>query len=240
MFYISTSGTYKIRTCIIEKIEYHFTQTFPNQLIYLILADAKQQIHTRLPKVKMKEKYEEENLRKIIAESTSFRQVAEALGLNKDAGSYPYTILKYTKEYGIDTSHFTGKVWNKNKKFGSKYPIEDYLSNKKKITSFKLKNKILETKIFKRQCSMCNGTEWLGKPIPIELDHINGNKHDNSLSNLRFLCPNCHAQTPTYKSKNRKSCKDKTCGPSRTRTGTPLLEIDFKSTVSAYSTKGPR
>ncbi len=55
------------------------------------------------------------------------------------------------------------------------------------------------------QCFWCKGKEWMGQPIPIEIDHISGNSDDNSEENLRLLCCNCHAQTPTYKSKNRAS-----------------------------------
>ena len=53
------------------------------------------------------------------------------------------------------------------------------------------------------KCMCCNNTVWQGKPIPLELDHIDGNAGDNSPENLRLLCPNCHAQTPTYRARNR-------------------------------------
>lgn len=52
------------------------------------------------------------------------------------------------------------------------------------------------------QCEICKNVEWQGKSIPLQLDHINGDSDDNDLTNLRLLCPNCHAQTPTYCGKN--------------------------------------
>lgn len=52
------------------------------------------------------------------------------------------------------------------------------------------------------QCEHCGISEWNGKPIVLEVEHINGNSEDSSPNNVCLLCPNCHSQTPTYKAKN--------------------------------------
>ena len=55
----------------------------------------------------------------------------------------------------------------------------------------------------------CELTEWREQLITLELDHINGDNKDNSLDNLRLLCPNCHSQTPTYRGRNKNTGKKK-------------------------------
>ena len=49
---------------------------------------------------------------------------------------------------------------------------------------------------------MCGLSEWINGKLVLELDHINGDHTDNRIENLRFLCPNCHSQTETFRSKN--------------------------------------
>jgi hypothetical protein len=51
-------------------------------------------------------------------------------------------------------------------------------------------------------CSSCGIKDWNGKPLVLELEHIDGDSTNNKLDNLTLLCPNCHSQTDTYKSKN--------------------------------------
>lgn len=68
-----------------------------------------------------------------------------------------------------------------------------------------IKNKLINKYNWIYECSNCKLSEWMGQKIPIEVDHINGVHTDNRMENLRFLCPNCHALTDTYKGKNIKN-----------------------------------
>ena len=53
------------------------------------------------------------------------------------------------------------------------------------------------------KCSSCNLTEWSNQPIPLELDHVDGDAGNNEPLNLRVLCPNCHGITSTWKGRNK-------------------------------------
>lgn len=148
----------------------------------------------------------------VIKNSKAIIHVINALE-SKHGKRYKYsTIHNLIKRNNIDVSHFTGQGHAKGKEFGYKFPLEDYLNGNRYINSHGLKVRLLEEKIFNHECAICKYTKWHnGQKINLELDHIDGNPKDNSLSNLRVLCPNCHAQTPTYCGKNRKDRKSYFC-----------------------------
>lgn len=66
-----------------------------------------------------------------------------------------------------------------------------------------VRRRVLADKLLIYECSFCKvGPEWRGAPMVLDLDHIDGDRKNNELSNLRFLCKNCHSQTETYGSRN--------------------------------------
>lgn len=146
-------------------------------------------------------KYNEQQLKEAAKTSYSYRQVLIKLGVKPAGGNYD-VLRKAVKYFDVDISHFRGQGWNKGKTFTPKRNINDYLGNKFPIQSNKLRIRLIKEGYFEHQCSICKLTIWNEKLIPLELDHINGNNKDNSLSNLRLLCPNCHAQTDNYRGKN--------------------------------------
>lgn len=161
-------------------------------------------------------KYTEQELRCAISSSTSLRQVLIKLGVAPYGGNYE-VLRKAIKFFSLDITHFAGQSTKKGIKLGINRSLSDYLSNKFSITSNSLRLRLLREGVFQHQCSRCLNTLWEKQKIPLELEHIDGNKHNNSIDNLQLLCPNCHALTSTYRGRNRKDIgilrkKCKKCG----------------------------
>lgn len=147
-------------------------------------------------------------LQEAVKNSTCIIEVFKYLGLNNPSSNTHYKQWKeLVNEHQLDCSHF--KKTAPDCAFIKK-DIQDYLDNKIPASSSFMKRKLLSEGYMELVCVICNNTEWNGKPIPLQLDHIDGNSSNNNLSNLRLLCPNCHAQTDTYCGKNMKK-KMKIC-----------------------------
>lgn len=153
-----------------------------------------------------KRTWSDDDLRREVANAISLQQVIRGLGL-KSSGSIYKVLYKRIKELDLDMSHFKGQRWQQGIAPGNKRSTEDYLNNKFPINSHALKLRLLAEGYLERKCYACGLIEWMGKPIPIELEHIDGENSNNTLLNLTILCPNCHAQTKTYKV--RKSARNK-------------------------------
>lgn len=112
--------------------------------------------------------------------------------------------------------HLDGKrEWRKGKtiwsdeRVGKKYTKEQIFSDISPISNGQLKKIILVEKLIEYKCECGIESCWQGKNIALELDHKNGNNRDNRLENLRFLCPNCHSQTETFRGRNKNTGRKK-------------------------------
>ena len=105
----------------------------------------------------------------------------------KPVGGNLATVKRHIARLDLDISHFTGSLWNKGI-----YQIPEKSKKNENIRKFMIKH-------YGHKCWECNNTTWNNKPIPLELEHTDGNRLNNEITNLKMLCCNCHAQTPTWR-----------------------------------------
>lgn len=152
----------------------------------------------------MKEYLSKEKLERLVKESKTYSEIVRKLKLTLCSGNHR-TIKNYIKKFDIDDSHLLGQAWRKGlprpEYLIHDIPLEDLLKEGTIVYSG-FKNRLIKAGYFESKCYSCHLKEWLGKTIPVQLHHINGDKYDNRIENLTLLCPNCHTFTPNYGGKN--------------------------------------
>lgn len=179
----------------------------------------------------MRHSYNIEEFKKAIEESYSISQALTKLGLSPKGGNYR-VFKRFQTLYDIDISHFTGQRHMKGKKNTSQVkPLSEILVKDFDYNSNKLRKRLIEEGLKEHKCECCGLTEWLGDPIPLELDHIDGDHCNNTIENLKVLCPNCHAKTPTYRGKNKRKATSETIRTKKERERTKKVYTCFSCGV---------
>lgn len=177
-----------------------------------------------------KVQYTKEWLEKTCAESFSYAEVLRKSG-RKQGGGAQATLKEKIALYNIDVSHFTLQGWSKGKTKETdprilskeKYSLQEVFCDNSPVTQRVLRGYVERHKLIEYKCDTCGCTgEWQDGFISLELDHKDGNNKNNKISNLHYLCPNCHALTETYRGKNKETYKN--------------APVDEKSFVEALQT----
>lgn len=150
----------------------------------------------------------DENLSQAIVASTSIREVMQRLGLPVGQGCYYRRFHTDIKRLSLDISHFD--PWKNNRKCASKnkqLPYSLILTEDSPYPwTASLRKRLIKDNLLTNECAICAQLPvWFGKPLSLQLDHINGVNTDNRIENLRILCPHCHSQTSTFGGRNIKN-----------------------------------
>ena len=154
------------------------------------------------------------DLADVIRSSLSVAQVLAHFGLPQQ-GRPQHDLNRRIRELALDVSHFRGAGWAR----GESKETHASLARGARLRSlpddqvFILGSLITGNKLMTRlvrlgwsyACSVCGIAQWQGRALTLHVDHTNGKHYDNRLENLRILCPNCHAQTPTYGNRARRA-----------------------------------
>lgn len=150
----------------------------------------------------MTTKYTKEVLAPAVEASDSYYGVLRYLGLRPTGGSHG-NIKKLVSKYGIDTSHFLGQGHARGGAAPNRLPPSAVLVDQRLSSGLRERPSILRRAMIEsgveELCEECGlPPTWRGKPLRLQVDHRNGDFLDNRPENVRFLCPNCHAQTPNF------------------------------------------
>lgn len=159
-------------------------------------AISKYNIDTSLYPVKFgHRKYSREILAPIVESSISYAQCLKKLGLRVAGGNYKL-LQRNIDKFNIDCSH----MLHQGATQGVELKLFENLCGNYAI-------KLRLVKYRGHECEKCLLKIWLDSPITLELEHVDGNNRNNTPDNLRLLCPNCHAQTSTWRGRKLKGTK---------------------------------
>ncbi|MFC9291085.1 HNH endonuclease, partial [Streptomyces sp. NPDC057052] len=143
----------------------------------------------------------EDELRSLVRTSTSYADVMRGLGMDVNDTNHR-RVRRAASRLGLDTGHFKRRSWGRPERPApspiARRVLVVLLEQAGRTNRDRLHQALTEVGV-SYACAECgNPGEWRGRPITLQIDHVNGNWRDNREENLRYLCPNCHALTETW------------------------------------------
>jgi HNH endonuclease len=145
-----------------------------------------------------------ERLIRAIEESSSVKECLEYLGLRPAGGNYRQ-FYRWCEYHNLTPPKGDCSIGLRRASRLKQIPLDKIMVRHSTYSRTNLKSRLLDVGLLEHHCYECGQrSEWNGKPLTLQLDHINGTADDNRLVNLRLLCPNCHSQTSNFAGKKRR------------------------------------
>ena len=154
------------------------------------------------------EKYTKDDLQYIVNTSSSFTEVCKRMGYKSVSGNVRHCVKRRLCDLDVDISHLKN---TSQTEFNKPCDINDVFKKDSSVSHSTLRRYYLKGNYTKYECSICGLQPiWNGKSLVLTLDHIDGDNTNNELINLRWICPNCDRQLPTYSGRNAVHLKKQT------------------------------
>jgi Zn finger protein HypA/HybF involved in hydrogenase expression len=137
----------------------------------------------------------------LVNNSSSTADILRSLDYSVKGNSWAYRIVAERMDK-LNIS-FGKKLSINQKGVVERLPIEKILTENSEYNRTKLKERLVQEGLKEYKCECCGISEWMNKPISLQLHHLNGIHNDNRLNNLQLLCPNCHSQTENFGTKGK-------------------------------------
>jgi hypothetical protein len=159
----------------------------------------------RLHSGAVQQQWTDDEIRDAYEGARSVAEIMRRLGLDPTKKRGRRHLERRIEGLGLDFGVLLGKRWAQGSKHTSQgRPLQEILVERSDYRSMHtLKKRLIGEGLLEPACAVCSLRDWQERPIVLHLDHINGDRTDHRLENLRFLCPNCHSQTDTYCGRNR-------------------------------------
>jgi ribosomal protein S27AE len=155
-------------------------------------------------------RYSEEEARVAVAASKSYAETLRRMSMCDKGGSWKI-LKKWVAIWGISTEHFDPNAGRVAVSRLRARPLEEVLVHGSTMGSSHLKGRLYTAGLKQRECELCGqGELWRGRRMSLILDHVNGDRTDNRIENLRIVCPNCNATLATHCGRNV-SLHNRTC-----------------------------
>lgn len=151
------------------------------------------------------------DLETAVKSSKTKSEVLKKLGLkSRNSGNFQ-SVDYHIRRLNLNISHFSESIIGHP--IGPRRDLKEVLvkNNDNYVSTHHLKIRLIKIGFLKEKCSICGITEWYGRKLSLHLDHIDGDRQNCEMNNLRLLCPNCHSLTPTYSKQKRKEKEQNKC-----------------------------